>query len=236
MALPVPKPGQQEKLFGHSEIVTCLAYSPDGTLLASGSLDFTVKLWNPQSGALITTCAGHTNNVISVDFSPDGRFMASTQDGLVCLWDVSTWQIVLTFTNRRPRVAFSGKLLGVATGGDSYGDGEGVVKFWDYAAGHEIKRLQVPVPAWHSLMENGSHCERGQLVKLEPSDRADNQIFPATQVRVLAFSRIVVRGRGRRELRLWKLMEEESPCSCPMATKAMLSASHFQLTGRPLPR
>jgi WD40 repeat protein len=56
--------GQQEKtLLGHSESVTCLAYSPDGTMLASGSSDLNVKLWNPGTGALITTCTGHTGGV-----------------------------------------------------------------------------------------------------------------------------------------------------------------------------
>jgi WD40 repeat protein/serine/threonine protein kinase len=209
--------GQQEKtLFGHSESVNCLAYSPDGTLLASGSSDFTVKLWNPQSGALITTCAGHTNVVMSVDFSPDGRFMASSgEDGLVCLWDVSTWQIVITFTNRLPRAAFSGKLLGVATGGDRYGDGEGVIKFWDYAAGLEIPNLQVPGTRL-AFSPDGkllATANADGLVKLR--DRATGRVikfFPATQVRMLAFSpdsRSLAWGaRGKGELRLWNLMEE----------------------------
>jgi WD40 repeat protein/serine/threonine protein kinase len=234
--------GQQEKtLFGHSESVTCLAYSPGGTLLASGSSDFTVKVWNPKTGALITTCAGHTNHVMAVDFSPDGRFMASSgEDGLVCLWDVSTWQIIRTFIYQLPRVAFSGELLGVATGGDRYGDGEGLVKFLDYAAGLEIPSLQVP----------GTRLAFSPDGKLLATANADDQVklrdratglvtksFPTTQVRVLAFSpdsRSLAWGAGwKGELRLWNLIEE-SPVLLANTNKKNIFALAFSPDGKTL--
>jgi WD40 repeat protein/predicted Ser/Thr protein kinase len=135
--------GEQTKsLFGHSNYVNSLAYSPDGKILASGGSDRTVRLWNPNTGELIATCDGHSGDVISVAFSPDGQLLASGgNDGLVRLWDVGSKQIVFTITNRFPRLAFSDGLLAIATGGDNYGADGGTVKLWDYRAGREVMSL-----------------------------------------------------------------------------------------------
>ena len=64
-------------LAGHTGTVFSVAWSPDGQLLASGSSDNTVRLWNGQSGALLHTLEGHTGTVYSVAWSPDGQLLAS---------------------------------------------------------------------------------------------------------------------------------------------------------------
>lgn len=70
--------------------MTGLAFSPDGTLLAAGSVDRTVRVWNVASGVLERTLQGHTNWVLpnTLAFSPDGKTLASSGvDGTVRLWD-----------------------------------------------------------------------------------------------------------------------------------------------------
>jgi WD40 repeat protein len=57
--------------------VNSVAFSPDGRLLASGSNDKTVKVWEVASGRAVRTLTGHTWPVLSVAFSPDGRLLAS---------------------------------------------------------------------------------------------------------------------------------------------------------------
>ncbi|MDE0022359.1 MAG: hypothetical protein OXT69_13405, partial [Candidatus Poribacteria bacterium] len=52
-------------------IVYSLAYSPDGSRLASGGVDGTVRIWNAETGDLIRTLEGHTDWVRSVAWSPD---------------------------------------------------------------------------------------------------------------------------------------------------------------------
>jgi WD40 repeat protein len=55
----------------------CLAWSPDGTRIASGADNRTVRLWEARSGQLVRTLEGHTHSVQSVAWAPDGQHLAS---------------------------------------------------------------------------------------------------------------------------------------------------------------
>jgi hypothetical protein len=64
-------------LNGHAGAVLQVAFSPDGKLLATGSADKTVKLWDVRTGKLKKTLSGHGAEVGAVAFSPDGKILAS---------------------------------------------------------------------------------------------------------------------------------------------------------------
>jgi len=85
----VPHSSQLRRTFkGHAQGVTRVSFSPDGEIVATASLDNTVKLWN-SNGILLTTLAGHTGALTGVSFSPDGTFLVSaSHDQTVILWNV----------------------------------------------------------------------------------------------------------------------------------------------------
>lgn len=76
-----------------------VAYSPDGTLLASASSYGVVQLWRVSDGSLIRTFSGHSSSVNAVAFSTDGTMLASgSGDKTVKLWRVSDGSLIRTFS------------------------------------------------------------------------------------------------------------------------------------------
>lgn len=81
------------RLMGHTDRVTAVVFSPDGTLLASASDDHTIKIWQMPSGQCLKTLQGHTDWVTTLHFSPDGTLLASAgRDTSIRLWEVATGQ------------------------------------------------------------------------------------------------------------------------------------------------
>lgn len=77
-------------LRGHTNTVTSVNWSPDGTQLASGSRDNTARLWSGASGQSILTYRGHSSAVLTVAWSPNGHLIASgSRDKTVQVWDVT---------------------------------------------------------------------------------------------------------------------------------------------------
>jgi WD40 repeat protein len=84
---------------GHQSFIWSLAFSPDGRMVAAGSLDGTITVWDVATGGGLARVRGHGGGIRSLCFSPDGRTLASGEDrepktgagGAVVLWDVANW-------------------------------------------------------------------------------------------------------------------------------------------------
>jgi WD40 repeat protein len=79
-------------LEGHSNIVFCVVWSPDGQILASGSEDNTIRVWDVQMRPHILE--GHTSGINCISFYSDGSLLASKSDNDVRIWRTDTWEVV----------------------------------------------------------------------------------------------------------------------------------------------
>ena len=123
----------------HTNGVGSVAFSPDGTTLASGS-GREIKLWDVATGRNIATLEGHTDRGLSVSFSPDGTTLASGSGREIKLWDVATRENIATLrhTNGVGSVAFSPDGTTLASGSGRE------INLWDVVTGHNIATLRHP--------------------------------------------------------------------------------------------
>ena len=132
---------ERNLLLGHgSGGVPAVAFSPDNELLASGSRDKTIRLWDPHTGQHKATFTGHQDAVYSVAFSPDGKKLASGgEDETIRLWDVATGELLLTFAGHAGGVSnvmysSDGEMLA------SHG-WDGTIHLWDSNTGKFLRTL-----------------------------------------------------------------------------------------------
>ena len=109
-------------LIGHEGPVLAVDYSPDGNLIATGSEDNTVRIWDSGDGSLVYELVGHTDAVNDLTFSSDGSILASgSNDGTVRFWKVDDGHLIRTIDSilleRVRNVEFSPKGTLIAVGG-----------------------------------------------------------------------------------------------------------------------
>ena len=186
----IPTHNEVLLLTGHTGGVSSVAFSPDGKLLASGSGDSTVVLWNVTTGQQKAALKGHTSRVSSVAFSPDGKLLASG-GGDILLWDVDSRQRKATL-NGYGVVAFSpdGTILASRGGG-------GTILLWDMSpyitpSTPTAIELSPPLPTQTTLLANFPN-------PFNPDTYIPYQLHSPAQVRLSIYD---IRGALVREIDL----------------------------------
>jgi WD40 repeat protein len=153
---------------GHRLAISCLAFAPGGRVLASGSDDRTVRLWEVPSGKELLAFEKHQKSVALIAFSPDGRTVASADEGGgAWLWEAGSGKALRRLDGLSTRVVAlyfdaDGRSLRAAT---EYGN----ALVWDTSSGaarHPLERAVLsPDPRYfvtpgseggHPLMETGT--------------------------------------------------------------------------------
>jgi eukaryotic-like serine/threonine-protein kinase len=141
---------EQHTLVGHRDVVNSVAWSPDGTRLATGSRDGTAKVWEAASGQERLTLRGHAGPVYSVSWSPDGtRLAAGTGDGMGTVWEAAGGRELLTLrghTGLVGSVSWSPDGTRLATGSR-----DGTAKVWEAASSRELLTLRGHTNAVNSV-------------------------------------------------------------------------------------
>jgi WD40 repeat protein len=135
------KGDQLAVLAGHTGTVTCAAFSPNGDLLATGSYDGSVKIWESATRTLRTTLNVSQHAVSSVAFTSDGGDLIIGCSDRVEIRHVDSWKPWRTFPGGIAAVSQTGTFLATAESSPFFWEPAGEVKLWDWRTGHMLRRL-----------------------------------------------------------------------------------------------
>jgi WD40 repeat protein len=135
---PLQRGGLARVLVGHECPINAVAVLPDGCVV-SGSDDNTLRVWDVDSGQVLTTLEGHTDSVWAVAVFPDGRIVSGSNDHTLRVWDGESGQVLATIEGhtdsvRAVAVFPDGRIV---SGSDDH-----TLRVWDGESGQVLATLE----------------------------------------------------------------------------------------------
>jgi serine/threonine protein kinase/WD40 repeat protein len=204
------------QLAGHRKEVRAVGFAPRGNMMASGSLDGTMRLWDGSSGALLHDLKASNEGVFALAFSPDGRYVASGGRGRSASEAVKIW----TTDTASPTKPLEGEAidveqLGFDTAGKivmAFDRRASRVRAWEVATGQPLTSFDVTknarIVAFHP---SGIIAELGtdsQIRLWDLTGTQTTQFGPFKNTISMAISpdgEMLASGDGVGQVLLWKL-------------------------------
>ncbi|XHX79431.1 MAG: protein kinase [Stenomitos frigidus ULC029] len=203
-------------LTGHSRWVTAVAISPDGSTIASGGLDDSIKVWDRATGELLRTLTGHHKPINCLSISPDGQTLVSgSDDHTVRLWHLASGNLLRSLTGHSRDV----NSVVISTDGQLLASGseDRTVRLWKLATGEVLRAFSGLAGMVRSvaLSPNGQFLVSGGLdnqIKLwslktnEPVRTLPNGHFNSVNAVVIApDGKTLVSGSKDKTIKVWDL-------------------------------
>lgn len=207
----------------HDSKVTSVCFSPKARILASGSDDRTVKLWDLSTGSEMATLRRHAEGVTSVCFSPDGKILASgSWDATIVLWDVDKQEIHTTLFGHSYAVnvvRFSPDGRDLASGSD-----DGTVRLWNTET-HQMTR-ELTIEGYGQSVQavgfspDGKHLaagtHNGDIVVFNLSTGKADSVLKENYEPILSVSfspdgKLIASGNQDETIRLWSFTSPGPP-------------------------
>ena len=208
-------------LTGHTSEVTCVAITPDGEILVSGSYhpDNTVRVWRLSDGQLLRTLIGHTYAVYSVAVSPDGETIVSGSYGTINVWRLSDGALLRTLTLPYQSQVNS---VCVTPDGQSVVSGTGypdnAIRIWRLSdgrlmktlTGHSVSVTSVAVSPDGSTIVSGGGAYSNNLKVWRLSDgaslaRLDGHTMGVRCVVISPDGRFIFSGSSDETIKVWEV-------------------------------
>ena len=225
---PPPVPAENfsfmRTLIGHGSWVRALSFSPIAYVLASGSDDRTIRLWDLNLGKEMRVVQGHVGQfqgVTSVTFSPSGWLLLSGGgDKIARLWSLPNWEVLHTFEHNTPYGFINAVALGqnqqlIATASD-----DSMVRMWNAASGapiftmtgHQASVTSVAFSPIGFILVSGSLDHMIRLWNIQTGQSMGHLFGHNHGVRSVAFSPdglLLASGSDGGTIKLWDLQKKK---------------------------